>query len=131
MKRIEIYSKLSEWCKMITQKYEWLTVKFEYSDGRGTYLVSFYPSSKTESCEQFNIDAMAFEDEMNDIYGDIAPLFCDEESCFKLSNEAEVFGPSINIFENNTNNIDSYSWSSEFFYTSSETNDYSDYFLAA
>ena len=27
--------------------------KFEYSDGRGTYLVSFYPSSKTENCEKF------------------------------------------------------------------------------
>ena len=45
---------------MISQKYEWLTVKFEYSDGRGTYLVSFYPSSKTENCEQFKNRKMKY-----------------------------------------------------------------------
>ena len=54
--------KLYGWCKRITRKYSWLTVKFEFSDRYDTYLVSFYPSSKIENSEQFNIDAMTFEE---------------------------------------------------------------------
>lgn len=34
---------------------------------------------------------MAFEDKMNALYGDNAPLFCDEEKYFKMSVNAEVF----------------------------------------
>ena len=33
---------------------------------------------------------MEFEDRMNDIYSDDAPLFCDEERLFRLSPAAEV-----------------------------------------
>ena len=58
MKKDEILVRLRNWCNMITQKYEWLTVKFEYNDKRETYLVSFYPCSKIDTCDQFNIEAM-------------------------------------------------------------------------
>ena len=33
---------------------------------------------------------MRFEDELNDRYGDDAPLFTDEEELFKLSDNAEI-----------------------------------------
>ena len=121
MKR-KIYKKLYGWCKRITRKYGWLTVKFEFSDRYDTYLVSFYPSSIIENSDQFNIDAMAFEDKMNDQFGDMAPLFCDEESCFKLSNKAKVFGVNIQEFEHYDSNI-SFSWSPSEIYIPLELDD--------
>ena len=121
MKRDEILVRLRNWCNMITKKYEWLTVKFEYNDKRETYLVSFYPCSKIDTCDQFNIDAMAFEDEMNDLYGNMAPLFCDEESCFKLSAAVEIFGANIHNFETElSENL--FSWNLGYSYIMSETN---------
>ena len=130
MKKLEILEKLRNWCNNITLKYEWLTVKFEYNDRRGTYLVSFYPCSKIEESDQFNIDAMAFEDEMNDIYGDMAPLFCDEESCFRLSGDAEVFGASVHDFETGLNE-NLFSWNFGSSYIVSETNKHQEYYSLA
>ncbi|MBR6077633.1 MAG: hypothetical protein IKP63_04715 [Paludibacteraceae bacterium] len=85
----EILQKLRTWFDEMLAKYDWLTFKYEYSDRRHVYLVSYSPIDKIELSDEFNRDAMAFEDRMNYLYGDDAPLFCDEESLFTLSNQAE------------------------------------------
>lgn len=90
MKQEEIKKKLSTWFDKMMTKYEWLSIKFEYSCKFKSYLVSFSPSSKIEESDEFCEESMNFEDEMNKLYGDDAPLFCDDEKYFKLSKNAEI-----------------------------------------
>ena len=85
-----IETKLRTWFSQMTKKYSWLRIKFEFSEVRGVFMVSFSPVSLIEFSEQFNRDAMKFADEMNAEYGNEAPLFTDEEALFRLSDEAEV-----------------------------------------
>lgn len=82
---------LREWCQNMIKKYEWLTIRFEFNEIQKLYLVSFYPITKIDLSDDFNKDALTFEDKMNEDYGDKAPLFCDEESLFKLSSFAESY----------------------------------------
>ena len=86
----EIRGKLVAWFDKMMTKFEWLSIKFEYSDKLRSYLVSFSPSSKIEESDEFCAESMNFEDEMNNQYGDSAPLFCDDEKYFKLSDKAET-----------------------------------------
>lgn len=95
MKQEEIKKKLVAWFDKMMAKYEWLSIKFEYSYKFRSYLVSFSPSSKINECDNFCIEAMSFEDEMNKLYGDDAPLFCDDEKYFKLSEKAEIVHRNI------------------------------------
>lgn len=74
----------------MTKKYSWLRIKFEFNEVRGVFMVSFSPAYQIEHSDEFNLDAMTFADEMNDEYGNEAPLFTDEEALFRLSAEAEV-----------------------------------------
>lgn len=97
-KEIEII--LVRWCKEMVAKYGWLTIKYEYSPKNGVYLVSFSPLSEIEQCDEFNVEVMKFEDEMNAHYGNNAPLFCDEERNFKFSENVEIIraDTKINMF---------------------------------
>ena len=84
MKEI-IEKQLRTWFAQMTKKYSWLRIKFEFNENRGVFMVSFSPVSQIELSNDFNMDAMKFADEMNEQYGNDAPLFTDEESLFKLS----------------------------------------------
>ena len=90
MNKNNIEQILRVWFVQMTERYPWLSIKFEYSDRKGAYLVSFSPIDKIELDDDFNIEAMRFSDEMNALYGDDAPLFTDEEKLFQLSEDAEV-----------------------------------------
>lgn len=90
MKRSDIESKLRTWFDEMVNRYTWLSIKFEYSEDRRVYLVSYSPKEKTAIDNDFINDAIAFEDKMNMMYGDYAPLFCDEEKYFLLSENAEI-----------------------------------------
>jgi hypothetical protein len=85
-----IEKKLHAWFSQMTEKYVWLRIKFEFNEVRGVFMVSFSPIYQIEQSDEFNLDAMNFADEMNDEYGNEAPLFTDEEALFRLSDEAEV-----------------------------------------
>lgn len=78
------------WFTQMLDKYAWLQIKFEYNKTRGCFMVSFSPESVISQDEKFCAEALAFEDKMNEMYGDDAPLFCDDEELFKLSSDAEV-----------------------------------------
>lgn len=123
MKQEEIKNKLVVWFDKMLTKYEWLSIKFEYSNKLRNYLVSFSPSSKIQVSDEFCEESMSFEDEMNRLYGDDAPLFCDDEKYFKLSDEAEIVLRNIvfnrkNIhelsFDNTYNNTYIYQFGNDF-----------------
>lgn len=89
MKKEDIKTRLAVWTREITSAYIGLKVRFEYSETRGVYLVSLYTDDIADR-RRFSIDVMAFEDEMADLFGYDAPLFCDNEELFTLSPEAET-----------------------------------------
>lgn len=83
---------LVEGLKQLIKKYDWLEVRYEYSEERGVFLVSYGPKSETSGSEDFASDAIAFEDRVNDSFGDDAPLFCNGEELFELSPSAHTLG---------------------------------------
>jgi len=90
MKKYEVEQALREWAQEMVQKYAWLTIRYEYNDTRNRYLVSYSPSEIIEENEEFCRESMSFEDYMNLTFFDDAPLFCDDERLFHLSEQAEV-----------------------------------------
>ena len=81
---------IKDWAEGMVQRYNWLVVKYEYSNKFGTFLVSFSPIEKIDIDEDFNKDALEFNDKMVALYGDSAPLFTDEERLFSLSQNADI-----------------------------------------
>ncbi|MDO5525244.1 MAG: hypothetical protein Q4F85_04090 [Prevotella sp.] len=90
MNKESIEKQLRTWFSQITKKYTWLTIKFEFNESRGVFMVSFSPLNQIELSDEFNLDAMQFADDMNARYGNEAPLFTDDESLFSLSSNAEI-----------------------------------------
>lgn len=89
MRSFNIESSLRNWAKEITNLYEWLVIRFDYNDIRNRYLVSYHYEKEIEETHPFYVEAISFEDKMNELYHENAPLFCDEESLFRLSQSAE------------------------------------------
>ena len=98
----------------MVSKYPWLRIRFEYSDKYSSYIVSFSPSEIISSTDDFNWEAMDFEDNLNDLYGEQAPLFCDDESLFKLPCNAVTIENTENISVQTpimfTCDIDNHDW---------------------
>lgn len=86
---------IKDWAEKMVEKYDWLTIKYEYSDFYRTVLVSFSPSEVIDNDDDFNRDALAFEDLMTAEFGDNAPLFTDEEELFIVSTEATVVAKNV------------------------------------
>lgn len=99
MKKEIIEKQLKSWFSQMLQKYTWLNIKYEYSDVEECFLVSFSPSALTKVSEEFSADALDFENKMNRDYPLAAPLFCDEEDLFELSQNAKLLANHpINTF---------------------------------
>lgn len=90
--------RIREWAETMVEQYNWLTIKYEYSDFYRTVLVSFSPSEVIDNDDDFNRDVLAFEDAMNAEFGDDAPLFTDEEKLFTLSADATVIAKDAASF---------------------------------
>lgn len=86
----KIEKELRDWFNYLVSRYRWLIIKFEYSETRSVFLVSFSPTDKINECEPFIKESAEFEDLMNARYGNSSPLFCDDEKYFSLSPSAEV-----------------------------------------
>lgn len=86
----KIEKELRDWFNYLVSRYRWLSIKFEYSEARSVYLISFSPTDKIKECEPFIKESAEFEDLMNARYGNSSPLFCDDEKYFSLSPNAEV-----------------------------------------
>jgi hypothetical protein len=79
-----------KWANEMVQNYPWLTVKFEYNQRFGTFLVDFVYSIEYQNNEDFHRDALGFNDKMNEFYCDDAPLFTDNGKLFTLSDSAII-----------------------------------------
>ena len=90
MRNPELESILREWAKDMVNRYEWLTIRFEYNENRGHYLVSYYPAERINQSDEFCLESSDFEDSINLKYLNNAPLFCDDERLFRLSPKAET-----------------------------------------
>lgn len=89
MKIDEMRNRLVGWANRITSEYAGLKVRFEYNEARRVYLVSLCTDGIADM-ESFSREVMSFEDEMENIYGCDAPLFCDNEELFQLSPGAQT-----------------------------------------
>lgn len=90
MRDPRLENRMTSWFRDMVSRYDWLSIRFEYSETRETYLVSYSPAEEIELSDAFIRESMAFEDKLNLDYGDEAPLFCDDEKYFKLSAGAET-----------------------------------------
>ena len=90
MKDLEVERILRQDAEDLVSRYTWLTHRFAYSEKRSVYLVSYSPRYLISGKTALINEMMDFEDRMNDVYGDDAPLFCKDEELFTLSPEAEV-----------------------------------------
>ena len=84
MKDLEVERILRQYAEDLVSRHTWLTIRFEYSEKRSVYLVSYSPKCLISGNDTLINEMMDFEDRMNDVYGDDAPLFCEDERLFKL-----------------------------------------------
>ena len=106
MKNLEIETSLRSWAKEMVSRFNWLTIRFEYNNVRHCYLVSYYYATNIDDNDPFYKEALEYEDNMNKLFMDDAPLFCDEESLFKLSSDAETIGRKLNFVESPVDFVD-------------------------
>ena len=89
---------IKEWAKTMVEQYNWLTIRYEYSEFYRTFLVSFSPLELIDKDDDFNKDVLAFEDLMTAQFGEDAPLFTDENKLFTVSAAATVIAKNIEAF---------------------------------
>lgn len=89
---------IKDWATVMVNHFSWLTIKFEYSEKYRTYLVDFVYPSEYNDCDEFNVQALSFNDKLIDIYHDNAPLFTDNGELFTVSAAATVIAKNIETF---------------------------------
>lgn len=80
----QIEGELKTWSQRMVEKYNWLTIEYEYSFRDECFLVSF-SGDYLLTDEEFNRGALDFENELVEKYGDDEPLFTDNEELFELT----------------------------------------------
>lgn len=94
----KLLQRIKEWAEKMVEQYNWLTIKYEYSEFYRTVLVSFSPLEIIDNDDDFNRDTLFFEDAMTAEFGDDAPLFTDEEKLFTLSNDAMIISKNVTSY---------------------------------
>ena len=90
---------LSMWMREMILKYIDITFKYEYSEYRKRFLISF---SKKKKDSSFWKDLVKFNEDMDKQYSILErPLLCENEKIFKLSENAKI----INYENIQTKNI--------------------------
>lgn len=99
MKNLEIENCLKEWCESMLAKFPTITLCYEYSEKRNVYLVNAMVNLCDAVYDEFCIQTMIFEDEMNSRFDIEAPLFTENSELFSLSKEAVCFHREYNSVE--------------------------------
>lgn len=95
MNKIEIENDLRQQLEMLLVKYPDATFRYAYDDKRKVYLVSDVVDVNRDDYEQYCVDVMRVEDELNDRYGFYAPLFTSNERSFSLPMDADEVSSRI------------------------------------
>lgn len=82
--------KIIEWAEQMVKSFSWLTIKVDRSEVSGTCLVDLIYPEEYGDDEEFNREALAFEEKMTRLYGDNVPLFTDNGELFSVSDNAQV-----------------------------------------
>lgn len=82
--------KIIEWAEQMVKSFSWLTIKVERSEESGTCLVDLIYPVECGDDEEFNREALAFEEMMTRLYGESVPLFTDNGELFSVSDNAQV-----------------------------------------
>lgn len=96
MKNLEIENCLKEWCESMLAKFPTIAIFYEYSKKRNVYLVNTIVNLCDTEYDDFCIQTMTFEDEMNHRFDIEAPLFTENSELFSLSKEAVCFHREYN-----------------------------------
>lgn len=94
MKKNLIENSLIQWFDEMLKKYADVSFKYEYNEKRHVYLVSYTVTGDEYQEVSFFQDIMIFEDKMDLLFENDAPLFCEDESLFKLSDNAILISNS-------------------------------------
>lgn len=90
--------KIIEWAEQMVKSFSWLTIKVERRKEFGTCLVDLVYSVEHGDDEEFNREALAFEETMTRLYGDNVPLFTDNGALFTVSDAAMVIANDDTTF---------------------------------
>lgn len=94
----------------LIDKYPWLSIMYEYNQVRGVYLVSYIFNKGADTLD-FIEDSMKFENEINTTFGINAPLFCDNQELFQLTEKAVTMSQTTSNRVLVASNINEVSWS--------------------
>lgn len=86
----EIERRLKEWSNEMVNKFDSLTIRYEYSNSLCCYRVSYTTIHNKEQATKFYKFLIEFEKKMEKDYPYDAPLFTDDNRLFKLSQKAIV-----------------------------------------
>lgn len=117
---------LTKWFDEMLKKYTDVSFKYEYNERRHVYLISY--TINGDECQEssFFNDIMAFEDKIDLLFENDAPLFCENESLFELSDNAIL--KSNTRFNNQEELIFNWQNQTDFYYN---TNHLGDFLMAA
>ncbi|MCQ2232265.1 MAG: hypothetical protein MJZ30_10505 [Paludibacteraceae bacterium] len=92
---------LNEKLKELASSFNWLSIKYEFIPKFNTFCVSYNVPNKEKDNEDFYVQAMILEEDINSKFKDKSPLFCENERLFSLSDDAicinETMAKSFNF----------------------------------
>ena len=99
MNIVKIEYELKRMFDAMMQSFDGLYFKYEYSEERHAFLVAALIDEEREDYEDYCKMAICEENRLNQMFGDEAPLFSDNENLFKLSARATV----VSLYKHETN----------------------------
>lgn len=87
----DILQDIENWFERIVKDFPQVRFRYEFDQSYGTYKIAYYINEELSNNNDFYGAVLLFEDCMNDAYGNFAPLFCQNEELFKLSDSASIF----------------------------------------
>ena len=90
MNIVKIEYELKRMFDAMMQSFDGLYFKYEYSEERHAFLVAALIDEEREDYEDYCKMAICEENRLNQMFGDEAPLFSDNEVLFKLSTNAKI-----------------------------------------
>ena len=100
---MKIKERITGWLKEMTNKYNWIVFKYEYSEEMKAHLICTYPQSKIDQCDDYSMEEVNFNFHMDKEYPNEVVLFSTEDALFSCSENAK-------IFENNTSLAEIYEY---------------------
>ncbi len=85
MKIQEVENRLVAWFDKMLTLYPSLSFRYEYSKEHGTYLVSYDAPANVLSNDNFCNEVIRFENELDMLFGENAPLLTEKDMWFAVS----------------------------------------------